>query len=560
MLAVIEQRPGSEDVQLRSAAAPQTLSALSAVAVRVGGEQVQVTRERTAAAHGRRLVWHGRFGESGEVLLVVDGDQITGSVQKPSGEMFKIEPLGGGLHTVSRIDQTAVGECATESNSERDGGGDGQTAPGSTGSGGSSGALSTPTLDVLVVYTPGAAAASANIGNEVALAVADMNNGFGNSSVPATISVVHAAQLAFNESSDIFNDRDDLLGTSDGRGDAVHSLRSQYGADVVVLLTDGNYVYQGSSVYSIAGAIGAVASQAFAIVEWDYATGNHTFAHEIGHLAGARHDNDTGTQPYSYGHGYRPGGQSWRTIMAMGSPSSSPFRINYWSNPDKVYGGVAMGTTSYNDNVRAWENSAATMAGFRTPPPPPGPLTASITGPSILGFKEYGTYTCSTSGGSGSPTTRQWSERTPPATAWTAGPTTTTYTIQMGNLDRELRCIVTRGTGTATATKLVTYSSVPPVAPGPTPGVTTSVFALDPPRPNPSAESATVAFSLAEGAETTLVLYDALGREVARPVSGWTDAGAHTTTLAVGSLPSGVYVVRLTSGPNATTARLSVAR
>ncbi|WP_420456728.1 M36 family metallopeptidase [Rubrivirga sp.] len=188
------------------------------------------------------------------------------------------------------------------------------------------------------------------------------------------------------------------------------------------------------------------------------------------------------------------------------------------------------------------------------------PLTASITGPSILGFKEYGTYTCSTSGGSGSPTTRQWSERTPPATAWTAGPTTTTYTIQMGNLDRELRCIVTRGTGTATATKLVTYSSVPPVAPGPTPGVTTSVFALDPPRPNPSAESATVAFSLAEGAETTLVVYDALGREVARPVSGWRDAGAHTATLAVGSLPSGVYVVRLTSGPATATARLSVAR
>lgn len=122
LLTVIEQRPGSEDVQLRRAVDLRALASLPAVAVGVGGERIQATRERITTAHGERLVWNGRFGEGGEVLLVVDGDEITGSIQKPSGEMFKVDPLGGGLHTVSRIDQTAVGECATEGDSGRDGG------------------------------------------------------------------------------------------------------------------------------------------------------------------------------------------------------------------------------------------------------------------------------------------------------------------------------------------------------------------------------------------------------------------------------------------------------
>ena len=56
-----------------------------------------------------------------------------------------------------------------------------------------------------------------------------------------------------------------------------------------------------------ADAIYADASSAFAIVDYDCATGYYSFGHELGHLQGARHDpnNDPTSTPFAYGHGYQ---------------------------------------------------------------------------------------------------------------------------------------------------------------------------------------------------------------------------------------------------------------
>ena len=78
--------------------------------------------------------------------------------------------------------------------------------------------------------------------------------------------------------------------------------------------------------------------------------------------------------------------------------------------------------------------------------------------------------------------------------------------------------------------------------------------------PNPAAGSATLSFALAEATDATVVVYDALGRAVARPVRGEVE-GAVTAALDVSSLPPGLYVVRLTTASGrAETVRLSVAR
>ena len=77
--------------------------------------------------------------------------------------------------------------------------------------------------------------------------------------------------------------------------------------------------------------------------------------------------------------------------------------------------------------------------------------------------------------------------------------------------------------------------------------------------PNPAAGAATLRFAVAEQAEATLVVYDALGREVARPVDG-VAGGLMEVQLDASTLPTGLYVARLTVAGRAETVRLSVVR
>ncbi len=67
--------------------------------------------------------------------------------------------------------------------------------------------------------------------------------------------------------------------------------------------------------------------------------------------------------------------------------------------------------------------------------------------------------------------------------------------------------------------------------------------------PNPFSRSTVVQFGLPEAAEVRLVVYDALGREVARLADGRLDAGWHAARFDGAALPAGVYVVRMEAVP-----------
>ena len=55
------------------------------------------------------------------------------------------------------------------------------------------------------------------------------------------------------------------------------------------------------------------------------------------------------------------------------------------------------------------------------------------------------------------------------------------------------------------------------------------------------------------------MVYDALGREIARPVDG-TVSGAVEASFDASGLPAGLYVARLTTAAGMETVRLSVVR
>lgn len=84
---------------------------------------------------------------------------------------------------------------------------------------------------------------------------------------------------------------------------------------------------------------------------------------------------------------------------------------------------------------------------------------------------------------------------------------------------------------------------------------------LSAPQPNPTAGASLVRFALGEAGPARLVVYDALGREVAVLADGEHAEGTHLANLDGRALAPGVYLVRLTTDDGmAETTRLTVIR
>ena len=78
--------------------------------------------------------------------------------------------------------------------------------------------------------------------------------------------------------------------------------------------------------------------------------------------------------------------------------------------------------------------------------------------------------------------------------------------------------------------------------------------------PNPFRTSASIRFALPEAAPVRVVVYDAIGQEVARLADGVAEAGAHEVRFDGAGLPSGTYIVRLTAGDEAQLQRVTLAK
>jgi hypothetical protein len=78
--------------------------------------------------------------------------------------------------------------------------------------------------------------------------------------------------------------------------------------------------------------------------------------------------------------------------------------------------------------------------------------------------------------------------------------------------------------------------------------------------PNPFNPATTIPFSVAPGARTSVVIYDILGREVARPVDEWKDPGEYRVEFNANGLASGMYLCRFSSGSVTQTQKLILVR
>lgn len=223
---------------------------------------------------------------------------------------------------------------------------------------------------------------------------------------------------------------------------------------------------------------------------------------------------------------------------------------------------------------------AARDLGTSCAPPTPD-LQASIEGPDFVTHKNNETFEAIYSGGSGTPSF-QWYYRTLGSSSWTnTNVTSNTYSrfIYPSHPDFELRVDVTRGSEPVTATHTVYYfggggggGDDPPCGPAgcafaesnsSSLSATASaelVFELGTSYPNPAAGKTTIPFSTDIEGTVTLVIYDALGREVLRPVDRELSAGAHETQVDLSTLSPGVYLYRLSSADRSESRRLMVTR
>jgi hypothetical protein len=245
------------------------------------------------------------------------------------------------------------------------------------------------TIDMMVVYTQqtennwgGAANTIANITQ----AITNMNISMANSGINnVTFRLVHTTKVAYTESGDFSTDLVRLAGNGDGYMDNVHSLRDQYGADLVSLII-GSPTSSCGIGYLNTNPTSFSADNAFNVSLYSCVVGNFTMAHECGHNMGLRHDwyVDASTTPCSHQHGYvnemalaqgtsSPSSSRWRTIMAYNDRCAVAgfdcTRINMWANPNLTYNGdpagKAIGSVEPSDEAYAYYRMACLVAAFR---------------------------------------------------------------------------------------------------------------------------------------------------------------------------------------------------
>lgn len=318
---------------------------------------------------------------------------------------------------------------------------------------GNENARTNPVAKTLVLYTPAATATGLNLNNLVNTAVSQWQVSAVNSNLTPILEIVGIQPLNFTESNGSVAETNiltDINALSNNL--TAQQLRNNFEADLVILLTDGDYSDSFVEIYGIVRDIGPNEPLAYGIVQAVSATSTYTFIHEIGHLFGAGH-NDDPRPGDPHGHnwqtGFFPFFNNYKSIMSNLNPNAQ--RVPYFSNPTKTHEGQPTGIIDQKFNAKVINVNGSAVEAFRYSTPA---LWASILGPASGNNGDQISFSPSVQGGQGT-ITLAWYTNSGSGFIY-AGSGAQLNTIMPTNNNLEIQLIVTDSNNqTFTANKFV---------------------------------------------------------------------------------------------------------
>lgn len=204
----------------------------------------------------------------------------------------------------------------------------------------------TPVIDILILADQSFLRFTANPELLAIGSVDSVNSIFRNSTIEGIVRLSGFQVLGDTATRNINKTMQELTDLQDGRFDDINTeLLAE--ADVTVMIV-GQAFACGKANMILADPVSA-----FAIVRNDCSIEKFTFAHELMHLMGGRHDvaSDSKQDPFPYGHGFSSSTRGWRTVMATRNACNCP-RYPAFSSPGIRIGEEDGGNPNKADNSR----------------------------------------------------------------------------------------------------------------------------------------------------------------------------------------------------------------